>query len=859
MNELDPARWRQLRQLFGELVELAPAEREARLAALPPALAQEARGLLAAAEADTSKLLGEEALGAVAAEVLADLGAPPGPADEAEGDGPDAALAGTLLGPWRLERPLGRGGMAEVWEARRVDGQYEQTVAVKLLKRGMDSAEIVRRFLRERQILARLDHPGIARLFDGGLGPDGRPYFVLERVDGEPITDWCARREVDVAGRLRLLVDCCEAVAAAHRQLVVHRDLKPSNILVTASGAVKLLDFGIAKLLADDDGADEATRAEARVLTPAYAAPEQVVGEPVSTATDVYTLGVLAYELLTGRLPHQRSGRRAELASAVAGESIARPSTAVLETAAAEAGGAEQARQRRRLARAIAGDLDTVVMTALRREPERRYPSVAAFAEDLRRYLDGRPIAARPDSVGYRARKFVGRHRWAVAASSLAAAALVVAATVALVQADRARSAARRAQTQAQRAEQQAARAERVRSFLTSIFAVSDPVLARGEQVTARALLDEGVRRVDAELRSEPALRGEMLDLLAGLYRKLGDLDVAKGLAERALELRAATHGAESAEAAKSEWTLGWVLANQGEMEPARRRLGHAIAVLDRVEGPNSLAAADAREPLVELTFAAEGPQATLAVAERRLATYRAVAGERDARTALALSDVAVVLAELQRRPEAEAAYRRAATVLDQVLPADDPRAAYPHNNLAGLLLDTGRAAEAEREIRRALAVREKSLGPEHPETTASRGLLVLVLMALDRMAEAEREGRRALAAAEGRDRFAATQARAALGQVLLRQQRHREALPLFEQAIAERAGMLPDDHILMFAVRINRAQALAGVGRLDEARAALRTMIPALEAKGAEGAEHLIKARDIASRLESRSADSSQ
>jgi serine/threonine-protein kinase len=851
LSDLDPAQWRELRQVFADLVELLPAEREERLAQLPPEDAARVRDLLAAAATDTNELLGEGAVGAVAAAVLADLGERAG-GDDGEGDQP--AVAGTPLGPWRLERPLGRGGMAEVWEARRVDGQYEQTVAVKVLKRGMDSAEIVRRFLRERQILARLDHPGIARLFDGGLGPDGRPYFVLERVEGEPITDWCARRELDVPARLRLLVDCCEAVAAAHRQLVVHRDLKPSNILVTADGAVKLLDFGIAKVLAGEDGAGEATRAEVRVLTPAYAAPEQILGEPVSTATDVYALGVLAYELLTGRLPHQCSGRRAaELASAVAGESIARPSTAVVETAAADPGDAEQTRRRRRLARTLAGDVDTVVMTALRREPQRRYASVAAFAEDLQRFLDGRPIAARPDSFGYRAGKFVGRHRLGVAATTAAAAALVAAAAVALVQADRAsreaqraHAEASRAQTQAQRAEQQAARAERVRSFLTSIFAVSDPVRARGEVVTARALLDEGVRRVDGELAREPALRGEMLDLLAGLYRKLGELDVAKGLAERSLQLRAATHGAESAEAAKSEWTLGWVLANQGEMEPARQRLGHAIAVLDRVEGPNSLAAADAREPLVELTFAAEGPAATLAVAERRLATYRAVAGERDERTARALSDVGVVLAELDRLPEAEAAYRQSMAVLDAVLPADDPRAAYPHNNLAGLLLDTGRAAEGEREIRRAIEIRDKSLGGEHPDTIASRGLLVQVLIAVDRLPEAEQQARQALAAAEGRDRFNATQMRGSLGQVLLRQERYAEALRLFEQAIVERRGMLPDDHVLTFAIRINRARALVGLGRRAEARTALAAMIPQLEAKGAEGAQYVTRAREV-------------
>jgi serine/threonine-protein kinase len=847
-------RWRRLRPLLEELVELPPGAREARLAAVEPALAAEARALLAAGGDEASRRL-EGAVAAGAAAVIADLGLDP--TRRAEGASPEESGAhpGLEVGAWRLERPLGRGGMAEVWEARRADGQFEQTVAVKLLKRGMDSAEIVRRFLRERQILAHLDHPGIARLFDGGLGPDGRPYFVLERVEGEPITDWCRRRGLDVPARLRLLVACCQAVAAAHRRLVVHRDLKPSNILVTAGGPggegqVKLLDFGIAKLLADDDGA-EATRAEARMLTPSYAAPEQILGEPVSTATDVYALGVLAYELLVGRLPHRRSGRgAAELVSGLANESIVRPSTAVLDAAREEETAVPLPRERRRLARALAGDLDTVVMKALRREPERRYASVAAFAEDVERYLAGRPVLARPDSLGYRTRKFVGRHRLGVAAAALACAALLLLTVFALRQARRAETSARAAREEAAHARQQAARAERVRAFLTSIFAVSDPVRARGEQVTARALLDEGVRRVDGELAGEPALHGEMLDLLAGLYRKLGALDVARPLAERALALRVATHGPRSAEAARSEWTLGWVLSNQGELEAAHKRLDHAIALLDGVEGPDSLAAADAREPLVEVVFAAEGPAATLPVAQRRLATYRRVAGERDVRTALALSDVALVLGELARLPEAEAGYRRAIAVLDSELPADDPRAAYPHNNLAELLLRTGRAGEAEKEVRRAVAIRERSLGPGHPESIASRGILIQVLMTLDRLPEAERNAREALRLLGDRDRFAATQMRAALGQVLLRAHRYGEALPLFEQAIAERRGMIPDDHVLMFAVRINRAQALAGLGRTAEARAALAALVPPLEAKGAEGAHHLARVREELAKL---------
>jgi len=850
VNPVDAERWRRLRQVVEELSDLAPAAREERLRALEPELATEARALLAAAESDTASQRIDQVVAARAARVLD---------SEAEGgtDDRDAAadLTGVELGPWRLERLLGRGGMAEVWEARRVDGKFEQTVAVKLLKRGMDSQEILRRFLRERQILARLDHPRIARLYDGGVAPDGRPYLVLERVDGEPITDWCARRELGVEERLRLLLACCDAVAAAHRQLVVHRDLKPSNILVTREGDVKLLDFGIAKLL-EEEGGDE-TRADVRVLTPSYAAPEQIMGEPVSTATDVYALGVLGYELLTGRLPHRRAGSRAaDLASAVASESIARPSTAVLDADAATTTAPPGKPQQ--LARSLRGDLDAVLLQALRREPARRYASVAAFADDLERHLEGRPVSARPDSVGYRAGKFVRRHRLAVAAATIAVLALAAVTAFALLQAQRAsreaaraRSEARRAEAQAQRAEQQAARAERVKSFLASVFAVSDPLLARGEQVTARALLDEGVRRVDGELAREPGLHGEMLDLLAGLYRKLGDLPVARSLAERALALRSAQYGVESAEAAKSEWTLGWVLSMQGEYKESRRRLDHAIAVLDRVEGPDSLAAADAREPLMELVFSGEGPQAALPVVERRLATYQRVLGDSEPRTALAYSDLGVVFENTNRPKESEAALRKAIALLEPLLPPDDPRLAYPHNNLAGLLIDVDRAAEAETEVRRAIDIRTKALGPAHQETIGSRGLLTIVLMHLDRLEEAESNQRATLADSEkAGDRYASAQLRTQLATLLMRREQFPAALTEFDRALAVHRGLFPPTHILVLITRINRADLLVRMGRKAEAAAELHALDAELVKKGPEGQHQLDRVHQLEKKI---------
>ena len=825
MKRPDPARFAAARQRFEEIAELAPAARAAALAGLAATDADLAAAVAELLAADAAA--GEKFLSGGAAALA------PGLVGEALGDAePHGAAAGDRIGPYRLRALLGRGGMGEVWEAERADGEFEQNVALKLLKRGMDSAEVLRRFRLERQILARLEHPNIARLLDGGLAPDGRPYLVLERIQGEPIVAWCQARRADLATRLRLVIAVAEAVELAHRNLVVHRDLKPSNLLVDATGTVKLLDFGIAKILVSEGEPGDATRLEDRALTPAYAAPEQILGRPATTATDVYSLGVVLYELVAGRLPHTRSTTSHHgLAQEVERETLTRPSRVV-----AEAGDG-------RAARALAGDLDTIVMKALAREPERRYGSISAFADDLRRYLDGRPVRARPDSGLYRARKFAARHRLAVVAAGLVVAALVAGLSLALWQARRAEQAARLAQAQA-------SRAEKVRAFLVSIFEAADPARARGETVEARTLLDEGARRIDAELAGEPELHAELLELLAGLYRKLGELEPAKSLAERAFAEHRRVFGDESVQAARSEWTLGWVLSNQGDFAAARERLEHAIAVLDRVEGPQSLAAADAREPLMELLFGVEGARGALLVVERRLATYRAVLGERDVRTALSLSDLGVVMNELGRVDEAEKAFRASAAIVDAILPADDPRVATPHSNLAGLLRESGRLPEAELEARKALGIKRKALGDRHPETALTLGQLGRILVESGRLEEAEAAVREGLAICEGRDLYTTAQLRSLLGTTLLSQGKGTAALAVFELAVEEHRALLPADHVLFFSVQINRVRALEAIGRTDEARAEVRRLLPLVAAKGVEASTPQQALLDLAKRL---------
>ena len=364
-SELDQLR--AARELFDLLVELDERERNVRLAALADAaLATRVRRLLAADR------LPDATLGDPLAAAAAWL------AEEERESGLPSDRHGERIGPWRILSPLGRGGMGEVFLAERADGAFERRVALKLLKRGLDSDEIVARFLAERRILARLDHPGIAQLVDGGLAPDGRPYFALELVLGQPITEWCAERRLALEDRLRLVLEVVTAVDFAHRNLVVHRDLKPSNILVTAAGQAKLLDFGIAKLLGSDD--DDATRTGARMLTRRYAAPEQLAGEPVTTATDVHALGLLIWELVTGE-PTRSAASDSALSVVELERETRTPPSARLAAADPRRAPLEDGspRARRRLARRVAGDLDKVVLRALRREPDRRYPGAVSY------------------------------------------------------------------------------------------------------------------------------------------------------------------------------------------------------------------------------------------------------------------------------------------------------------------------------------------------------------------------------------------------------------------------------------------------------------------------------------------------
>ena len=496
---------------------------------------------------------------------------------------PAPGLAGQHLGPWLVERLVGTGGMGQVWLARRTDGLYDGRAAIKLMRAAVADAAANGRFAREGQLLGRLSHPNIARLLDAGVTALGERYLVLEFVDGERIDRYCDRLRLTVAERVALFIVVCEAVAHAHENLVVHRDLKPSNIFVTAAGEVKLLDFGVAKLLIESadaaGGESELTRSGGTALTPQYASPEQLSGGVVTTATDVYGLGMVLYGLLSGSRPFGDDATPTPLRAASAGADP-RPLWQLpgSEAAATQVAG-ERSSSVAALRKALHGDVAVVIAKSIKADPAERYRSVPEFAADLQRTLDHQPIAARPDSVAYRARKFVRRHGVGVGAAALIVIAVAGGVTGTLVK-------AREAQHEAQRA-------VAVKRFLLDMFEQARTTVQSGglqaREATVNDMLVAGADRVDKSFASQPEIRDEVFSVLAELYSDAFDPKQAIGLARRRLSAAQAAFGPQDARSAGAEIQLANVLVTAGEVPEAGPLLAHAQALLDRAGDSTSI------------------------------------------------------------------------------------------------------------------------------------------------------------------------------------------------------------------------------------------------------------------------------
>jgi serine/threonine-protein kinase len=635
---------------------------------------------------------------------------------------------GDRVGPYRVIHELGRGGMGIVYRAERADGEFVQVVALKLVRRGLDGDDSTVRFRRERQILAQLNHPSIARILDGGLHADGRPYFAMELVEGEPITTYCDRRQLSIDQRVQMFCLVCDAVQYAHGRLIVHRDLKPANIFVTTAGDLKLLDFGIAKLLTDDEVTEGTvlTRTGLRPLTPAYAAPEQLRGEPVSTATDVYTLGVILFELLTARRPSASAisgaDRTLEVEPAPPSHVVMlrnRDDAPSIEEIALARGVAPRA-----LAARLAGDLDAIVLKALRREPEHRYVGAGALADDLHRFLQGRPVAARPDGRRYRAAKFVRRHRVGIAV----AASLVVSLMGGL--------AATAWQARAKTLEAQ--KAEAVKAFLISIFQGADPVQAAGREITLRQVLDEGADRVQRDLVSQPAVQGELLTVLAGIYGELGITERASALTDQALDIHERLHGANSELVGTNLRQKASLAVARGEADTADRFAREALARHRRAYGNLH---PDVAEDLDVLLIAARqrGRLAdALSAAEESLLIRKSIFGNEHRLVADSMNNLAVVRREQGRYDEAAALYTQTIDLRRRLLGDEHPHVALTLHNFSALQLFRGELQPAAASSQEALEQFRRLYGEDHQLTLSARNNRATIDRVLGRYDAAE-------------------------------------------------------------------------------------------------------------------------
>ncbi len=661
----------------------------------------------------------------------------------------DEPLERQRIGPYRVLRELGRGGLSTVFLGQRDDEDFPLKVAIKVVKRGMDTQDILRRLRQERRILASLDHPNISRMMDGGSTEDGLPYFIMEYIEGQTIEAYCESQDLDIDQRLELFTQVCGAVHYAHQSLIVHRDIKPGNLMVTQDGIPKLLDFGIAKLMAPDSAdtpalaAATATAAGLRLFTPEYASPEQVRGQPLTTATDVYSLGVLLHRLLTGVLPYEVNRQSlTDIERVVCEQAPERPSALVARLAGqrrvmrlagspdegvadgdtdgdTEAGRAQPngaALPAAKLARRLRGDLDNIVLMALRKEPQRRYASAQQLADDLRRHREGLPVAARRDTVGYRASKFIRRNRWGVLAASLLFVSLLAGMLATMHQARLAQREKMRAERHLEIAEAQQERAERVSNFLVDVFEIADPGEARGNEVTARELLDKSAERIAHELEEEPEVQSAMMDTMGTVYRKLGLYPKAESLLRQALTIRQRVFGGEHLRVAESLDNLGSVERIQGNYESARQRFDEALRLRRQLLGNRHPLVAESLNNLAVLEDAQGNYDVAESLFNQALTVRLEVLGENHPEVAETLNNLAVINYRRRRFQEAEPLFRRALEIRRNDYKGDShPRIATTLSNLAAVYQELGRLEDSEKTLLEVVEMSREMWGEYYP------------------------------------------------------------------------------------------------------------------------------------------------
>jgi serine/threonine-protein kinase len=789
-------RFRRLKALFEEALEHPPADRAAfigKACGADDGLAAELRGLLEAHGND----------GGFLEEIVS---------DGARGVVPMGSPGGTLrgrFGVYEILEEIGSGGMGSVFLARRADSEYEAKVAVKIVRPGLFSTETLRRFRAERQALALLAHPGIARLLDGGTTQDGVPYLVMEHVEGLPIDAFAEGQKLDLASRIRLLRLVCAAVQYAHASLIVHRDIKPANILVTREGDPKLLDFGIAKFLGEED--PRLTRVGERVLTPDYASPEQIRGEPITTATDVYSLGVVLYRLLTGRPPYSfPSGRSSEIERIVCEREPEPPR--------------------------LSEDLDRILGKALAKEPQRRYASVVELSEDLRRYLADEPVAARPDTLAYRASKFLQRHRVGTAATAVVLAALAAGLGVALASAAAARREARKA--------------EQINAFVQEVLGAANP-WKDGSQITVAEVLDRASSRIGTDLAGQPEVEAGVRRTVGETYSGLGMYDKAEPQLRRAIELLRSARGGASDEVADALLALSAVLVSRGDPKQAEAPAREALAMRERLHGSSDVSVGRALTALGNVLQAGGELDAAEAVERRAVEILRKSSGA-DAGLAEALNNLAVTLGTKGDLAAAEPLQREALAVIRRAHPDPHPDVASAMSALAATVWDSKRDfAEADTLFQETLAMRRQLLGADHPDVAWTLYNYAYMQMEQGDLARAEALAREGLAnrgktLPDEHPMVAATLQ--LVGRCRLGQDDPGAAEPFLRESLELRRHALPEGHWLLASGESLLGESIARQGRAAEARPLLESGHAGLSARfGAESP----RAKEAKRRLE--------
>jgi len=794
-------------------------------------------------------------------------------ATDAFGDAEDDSMRGQMIGPYRVERLIGSGGMGMVYLAERADEQFDQQVAIKLGRHRLIDPQTELRLRNERQILADLDHPAIARLFDGGTTHNGVPYLVMEYIDGTPLDVYCDVHKLGIGARLRLFQTICSAVNYAHQNLIIHRDIKASNILVTEDGTPKLLDFGIAKLT-DTAGAatDGLTREGAVIMTPANAAPEQVLGQAITTATDVYGLGLLLYRLLTGLRAYGTDELSpGELARLVCEQEVVPPSVRLEQALRAGRGATREIAELHELAanrdtgierlrRRLRGDLDTIVISALRKDPDRRYRSAAALADDIDLHMRSMPIVARRDSWHYRTGKFVRRHYLGV---SVSAAVLLMLASFTVLLSVQNRTIVRERDT-----------AQEVSQFLEDIFRSQDPAEARGASITADELLKSGAERIRSNLNDRPEIQTALMGTIGRVYFGLGEYGESAALLDEALTARLSYYDENHPEVSVLRNDLAKVLIELADYERADELLTSSLAANRRRLGEDSAAVAENLFNLADLKlrvgeiaaagdyaqsstdiYENKGPEHVLQLvgAKSLLARIAQVSGDLERTEKLLLEGIEILsnsegedhpfmplylqnLAVLQRSKGDLAAARtnfeRAAEAIRRILGEQHPALADTLVHLGSVLHDQGELEEAERVMRDALARHVETHPAEHPMVGYDKILLGMLLHDRDKLDEAETVLRESVelfdSSPDSNHQYTAS-ALTELGIVLNSQGRAAEAHPVIERALSIRLIDYPADHGSVATTRLELADTLLRLGQFDEADAELEQSLEIL------------------------------